>query len=210
MRLVAAHGQRVEDDVRRLFLTLLLMMFAGFGWRLEAALAGPDVDHEYSALVATAKGDPQHVDFARLRELYAKSSFYRKDASDPMNLRVPGATPSADAIEKFVSDNYGLLSTHIVAVDLLKYGKDTPAFTEHLTAATMIFAAIAKEGDGQSAKTAFKVLAISEEYDICALMRVHVDEQAVMTQDGTSYDVLTVTGGKGDKHELWFDISAFY
>ena len=59
--------------------------------------AGEADDARYRQLVAAAKANPDSVDYVELRAVYAKSSFYKGDASDPASFRVARPTPEVAA-----------------------------------------------------------------------------------------------------------------
>ncbi len=184
------------------------------GLALLAAVVRPaaaDADADYLALLAAAKGDPTSIDYTALRAAYAASRFYKGYASDPMNLRVPTVNPTEAEVRTFVNDNFAIWGTPLLALGKLKPASGSAESNLYIKAEVKLFEAIAQTGNGQSAATAWKVLAVSEEYALCMILGVKVETQVTLNQDGRQYDVLNVrlADGRGPI-PLWFDISAFF
>jgi len=207
---VGDSGRQAADPkgmslLRWFFLAVALLLV----FRPDLALADEEVDKAYVALVEAARQNLDAADFGKLRELYAKSSFYKGDASDGRDLLI--GHPSPDQVQKFLRENYGSIGAHLRAIDLLGYRKGTPEFKQEAFAAFKLFDVVKQSADGLSPETSYKVLAISEEYAICLILGLKVNRQSVVDRNGTSYDVLEVAQpGDSTTKQLWFDISAFY
>jgi Domain of unknown function (DUF4919) len=178
---------------------------------LAVAPAIADADADYLALMAAAKADPNFIDYRALRAAYAASHFYKGYASDPAILRVPNSNASEAEVRKFVDNNFPIMGTPGLAFSKLKPAPGSPEADFYRKASGKLFEVIATSGNGKSAATAFKVLAVSEEYDLCATLGVKVLRQRVVNQDGRVYDVLEVTfpDGQGPV-PIWFDASPFF
>lgn len=61
-------------------------------------------------------------------------------------------------------------------------------------------------GDGKSAKSAFVVRSVDDEYAIVALMDADVKEQALVNEKGSAFDVMEVELEDGTKDTIWFNI----
>jgi hypothetical protein len=66
--------------------------------------------------------------------------------------------------------------------------------------------------DGKSAKTAYVVINVAEEYALLRALGLNRGDQALRTEDGHKFDVLTVTDPKNNdqKREVWFNIDAVW
>jgi len=65
-------------------------------------------------------------------------------------------------------------------------------------------------GDGKTAKTAYYVMNIDEEYRVMRAFDYSVSVQSLMRVDGQSYDLLAGKDDKGKTVELYFNICAFF
>jgi hypothetical protein len=68
-----------------------------------------------------------------------------------------------------------------------------------------------QQTDGASAERAFKVKSVPEEYEIVHALGLESKMQALVSDHGRMYDLLTVTDPKtGRERQLWFDINSFF
>jgi uncharacterized protein DUF4919 len=68
-----------------------------------------------------------------------------------------------------------------------------------------------QQTDGASAERAFKVRSVREEYEVVHALGLESKEQALVSNHGGMYDLLTVTDPKtGRERQLWFDINSFF
>lgn len=65
-------------------------------------------------------------------------------------------------------------------------------------------------GDGKSARTAFKVGSIAEEYQLLRALGLRLETQSLVTQD-KPYDRMAVIDIRtGERRDVWFDVSSFF
>lgn len=174
-----------------------------------AARADEADDTRYRQLVAAAKADPNGVNYAELRAAYAKSSFYKGNASDPSSFRIE--KPTAEAAVAFVDENFAIIGAHTYLLPL--FPRDTLAM--HIQVAAGLVTALLKGGiRGLTPETAIKVLTVSEEYDLMGLLKVKPNGQALVERNGTPYDRLSVTKTAPDgapfNFDLWFDLTDLF
>jgi hypothetical protein len=145
-------------------------------------------------------------DFLEMRELI----YNHKDYS-PYNLNV-------EKIEKFYLDEkyqevfelYGqdwpnlLLSprVHMILSNISKMINDKQKTEFHQAAAYIIVDLITKSGDG-SAELPYKVLRISDEYDVLSALQEEKESQKLFLDEGRAYDVINTLSGK----MIYFDIT---
>jgi hypothetical protein len=170
-------------------------------------------DGLYLSMVAQAKKAPESIDYAKLRQLYAASRYYKKDASDANNLvagtLLGGAKPSVEETKTFIDDNFVILTAQLLALDPTISAVGTPEHDMHLRVARQLVQAILAGGDGKSAPTAMHVLTVGEEYPMMSYLHVKLNVQALREDNGKAYDVMSCTDASGKPVDLWFDISAF-
>lgn len=71
-------------------------------------------------------------------------------------------------------------------------------------------AKIYQSGDGQSAKSAFKVSSVAEEYELLGALGLRVTTQSLIML-AKPYDKMTVRDIQtGETRDVWFDISKFF
>ena len=65
-------------------------------------------------------------------------------------------------------------------------------------------------GDGKTAKTAYYVMSIPEEYRVMRELGFTTSMQSLLSIDGQSFDLLKGTDEKGNSVEVFFNICAFF
>src|SRR5215207_5010368 len=97
---------------------------------------------------------PRGADFAKLRESYASSKFYRRYEFDPAKIlaaKVLGrAEPSQASIRQYVRDNFALPGAHLIAIGKLGLKVGTPEFEMHKVVHVKLLEAIVSTGKGLS------------------------------------------------------------
>jgi len=72
-------------------------------------------------------------------------------------------------------------------------------------------AALLAKSDGSTRAAAIKVRSVDEEYRILAALGLRPKSQALISDAGGTYDLLTATDPRtGAERQLWFDISSFF
>ncbi len=69
---------------------------------------------------------------------------------------------------------------------------------------------IVSSGDGLSAKTAFKVMCVRDEYEILKVLGLQFTKQALVSEDKKPYDVMSVKENEYEIEKVYFDISSFF
>jgi hypothetical protein len=193
-------------------LGLACLVLAGAA-RAQAPAAGD----AYARLVAQAEAGDPGADFRALRFAWLDSA-ERRAAPDPSAARkaMHDAATAADnpkvrdAAERVIAARYTDLEAHMMrrlACLALQDGgcADHERFVEF-----GMLKSILDSGDGKSAATAWHVASIDEEYFVMSIARATLKQQALVSQDGRTFDHLTVTTADGTDKAMWFDITDFF
>jgi hypothetical protein len=95
---------------------------------------------------------------------------------------------------------------HFLAMISYKHlGRQADSDKEHAMLDSF-FQSIIKSGDGKSAATAWFTVNVHEEYLVIRLLLgMNLKSQSLSTQNGHSYDEMTVTDDAGKESKLWFN-----
>lgn len=171
----------------------------------------------YSVLVARARNG-EMVDFTALREAYARSAGY-----DPYGDRI-----MADREAMLTAFNHGdcdAVAAHaqqILAADFIhadahlllgtcreRQGDDAGAGRE-FTITHALLDAIIGARDGTTPATAFEAVEIFDEYSVLGVLGLTPGRQALVNENGHSYDRFEVTSAHGDKILVYFRIDDLF
>lgn len=194
---------------------LLLALFVWFAGRSCYALDDPKMAHaKYDELAAkVARGDLK-VDWRELRlaarvgEVFgdydpleankrAKASYDKGDYEEALR--------TAREIEQHsVADG----QAHVTAMNsLIVLGRKSESDRE-LRILQALLESITNSGNGKSAKTAWFVVGIQEEYVYMYALHVTLKDHRTVKQDGHYYDAVLVTDQSGKDAVLWFNTDA--
>jgi hypothetical protein len=177
-----------------------------------AGVAHPALAADYDALVAQARQGK--VDHAALRLAYAESKSYDGYNTDLMSLRGPFQKAFADgdcegAIrqgEAILEKNYVYIDAHMVLGACHRRLGRAEQAEHHTATARGLIQAIAATGDGKTPETAFVVISVAEEYIVLMTRGLTKVQQALVTKDGRSYDLMTAQNQSGGTEQLYFNI----
>lgn len=195
------------------FLALIFITIAIPVSAQEAAVS--DIDQQYLQMLEQAKSMPENYDFAAVRAIYPKTSFfnpygtfYKKEVHELFGHLKAGQSGAEEVLNTYLRNNFPLPEVHtrylsnyntLGKQDLVKF---------HEWAAKGFMKALFDTGNGVDAARSFDVLNISEEYLIARGYISDQPEQSLRQQDGRIYDVLTGTEkDAGKKIDIWFDIT---
>jgi hypothetical protein len=168
----------------------------------------------FAAMIAKLKGGNTKIDFKALRMSSVDSKSddagqpdreeYKK-AVDAYNAKKFKAAIAAG--EKALEQGYLGIDTHMLLAVSYRESGDTAKFDFHKAVYLGLVNSILSSGDGKSAKTAYVVIDVAEEYAILRALELNRGDQALRNEDGHKYDLLTVTDPKnGEKRSVWFNI----
>ena len=170
----------------------------------------------YDALVAKAEADGLSVDYTQLRVAYAAS-----DRDDPLGLSIDQnislmmkAMTADDCVRALESSDRVLkasfinLLAHLVRSECLNKQGELARAAREDTIISGLRDSIFLSGDGASAKTAFIVVTFDEERFVLSAKGLEETQQALLRDDGHSYDVVEGKSKDGAKTAVYFQIDA--
>jgi hypothetical protein len=153
---------------------------------------------EYDELIARVKRSDASVDFGHLRTLATELDSYTAVSGGASRGAMNAALQAGDfksalqLAQKDLDGNYLDIDAHIVAMVAADKLGDAERTAHHRYVAKGILDSIFKSGDGKTPETAFKVIAVNEEYAVVRVLGFQPSEQALHHAGGHDYDVLTV------------------
>jgi hypothetical protein len=189
---------------------------AAFGQKpaATARLDGKPDKSEYRQLLEKVKAGDNSVDFVKFRAAYLDwvldecnvsdaphrddmvKAFEAKDYKTAVSLALP--------VLDYEYANRGLHLAVANAYDQLGE-KEKARF--HTGVADRLMKGLLASGDGKSAKTAFRVHSIREEYVVMRELGYQVKSQALRAESDRTFDVLSGSNSEGKTASLYFDIT---
>ena len=173
---------------------------------------------DYKQLLERVKKSEHTVDFKELRMSYTETSDY--DAYGPSQelLRTMFTAfndkkykQAIDQAEKIFAKDYVCIDAHMVSAEAYGALNDKEKSDYHRYVAEGLIDSILKSGKGRSIETAFVVITTGEEYTILRLNGLKPTGQALLHQNGHSYDRLSAIDPKtNEKSEFYFQIDKIF
>lgn len=193
-----------------LFLTLCLACLTG----IHAQKPDPAKDDAFATMVTKLKAGDTSIDFKALRMSSVDSKAedagqpdrdeYQK-AVDAYNSKKYKAAISAG--EKALQQGYLGIDAHMLIAVAYRESGNNEKFDFHKAVYLGLVNSILAGADGKSAKTAYVVIDVAEEYALLRALGLNRGDQALRTEGGHKYDLLTVTDPKSNQtREVWFNI----
>jgi hypothetical protein len=168
---------------------------------------------EYGKLLADLRGGNTQIDFLRLRMSWVTSPEREHAVNVSATQKVmftamqgkdyAGALKAAEAV---LDGEYVNIEAHMVASMAAKQtGADDKA-DFHRAVVTGLLDSIRHSGDGKSAKTAWVVINTHEEYSMLRAFGLRPAGQALIHQDGHSYDQMKATEQDGTEQTFYFNV----
>lgn len=174
---------------------------------------------DYITLRDKIRGGDVTVDFVKFRHSYMD---WLKDPCNK-NTEAPDREKMVEAFDnkkwaeaaergsKVLDYEYGNRGLHNAVAEAYEKSGDTKKSEFHKTVAKKIFEALLKSGDGESPKTAYRVMSIREEYVIMSELGYKVSMQALVSdKEYGMFDVLTGKNEEGKTAEKYFNIDFFF
>lgn len=168
----------------------------------------------YAQLLAKLKNGDTSIDFKELRLSSVESDDADTGEAD-RDLRrklfeAYDAKNYKDAIkagEAALKSGYLDIETHLVMALANREAADVKKFEFHKAVYLGLLNSILASGDGKSAKTAFVVINVGEEYAVLNALELKRGSQSLQNVDGHKYDVLNVTDTKtNERKDVFFNI----
>lgn len=195
-----------------LFFSLAIFSFA------QKPEVKSETQSDYVQMVEKAKKGDSTVDYVKFRAAYLDW------VNDECNkTEAPNRDKMVEAFEKkdwakaaelgeIVLD-YEFVSRglQLAVAEAYKQLKNAEKEKFHTEIAQKLLKAMLDSGDGKTAKTAYKVHSIREEYVIMRELGYQVGMQAlVFDKEYGAFDILSGTNAEGKKGEFYFDINSFF
>jgi hypothetical protein len=165
----------------------------------------------YAALLERAKkGDPT-LDFKELRLAYTETPDYSpyggdRDTRQKMfaALKAKEFDLAVESAEKILATNFVEINAHFVAYVAHRESGRAEKATFHQLMFDGLVKSITGSGDGKTAETAFVVISTDEEYTLFNVLGLRPAGQALITQNGHSFDRMTATNPKTNETVVYF------
>ena len=169
---------------------------------------------EYATLLARVQSGDVSIDFTQLRFAYMESP-ERQNAKDASRQRdeMLKAMKEKD-YKKAISNADLVLESDFVDLDAHRVeqvayeelqNQEKAAF--HKAVVQGLLRSIMDSGDGKTAKTAYVVITVHEEYIVLQVLGLRPSQQSVVHQNGHSYDVMeTLKRDSNETVTLYFNV----
>jgi hypothetical protein len=166
----------------------------------------------YPTLVDSAIANPFEADYTALRLTHAKSSAYDPYGDDDglMKLRDLIKAKEFEVATEVAKTQYRRLFHdplfHYYAFIVWAEIEDEEMADIHSFYYTKLIKSVMSSGDGKSAKTAYHVINISEEYRVLEYLELEILEQNLLEVSGHSFDKITAKDADGKTKDIYFNI----
>jgi hypothetical protein len=176
------------------------------------ALSTKQADLLYPTVVDSAIANPLDTDYTALRLTHAKSSAYDPYGDDDglMKLRDLIKAKEFEVATEVAKTQYRRLFHdplfHYYAFIVWAEIEDEEMADIHSFYYTKLIKSVMSSGDGKSAKTAYHVINISEEYRVLEYLELEILEQNLLEVSGHSFDKITAKDADGKTKDIYFNI----
>jgi hypothetical protein len=165
----------------------------------------------FALLLERAKKSDATLDFKELRMAYTETTDYSPYGGDRETRQKMFAALNAkefdsavESAEKILAKNFVEINAHFVAYVAHRESGRTEKATFHKFMFDGLVKSITGSGDGKTAETAFVVITTDEEYTLFNILGLRPAGQALITQDGHSFDRMTATNPKTSETVVYF------
>jgi len=165
----------------------------------------------YATLLERAKKSDPTLDFKELRFAYTETKEYSPYGADRDSRGKMFAAINANEFDKALESAEQILARNFLDLNgqfgaYVAHGElkhpDKSAFHKYMFVG--LLKSIQDSGDGKTPATAFVVISTDEEYVLFNMMGFRVTDQALVNQDGHSYDRMTATNPKTNETVVYF------
>lgn len=180
-------------------------------WSLAVSVAAA-ASEPYDGMVARLKSGDAAVDYRALRDAYAESAGYQPYGAtrDELKRALHDAFNAQDCpkvlidADRVLNEIYIDIEAHLLSARCFERGGEQAKAGFHRAVAKGLMDSIVASGDGKTPKTAFVVVAIDEEYAVLSALRWRLVEQALIDDDGHSFDRMSVKSANSDETTVLF------
>ena len=175
--------------------------------------------HPYDTILQRLQTRYDSINYDELRKAYTRTPEYSpyNDRSvtmyrDKMIAALNQKDSAISYAESALNINFLNIEAHMVVHEARLALDDREEAIKHRHIADSLLNSVLNSGDGQTAKTAYRVISVQEEYAvICALGGRTVKQVLVNDGEGRFYDVHEIVRpGLDDKEQIFFDVSMPY
>jgi hypothetical protein len=166
---------------------------------------------KYAALLDRVKKSDATVDFKELRLAYTETPDYSPYGGDRDTRQKMFAALNArefdqavESAEKILAKNFVEINAHFVAYVARRELGQAEKSTFHKFMFDGLVKSITGSGDGKTAETAFVVISTDEEYTLFNVLGLRPTGQALVSQNGHSFDRMTATDLKTTETVVYF------
>jgi hypothetical protein len=198
---------------------VLLILSLNFYSQTGTTPAGTDqAGAVYDQLLAKLKGGDTKIDYKALRAAFTDTKGFGPLGGDPRGLSEMAGMiddkkykEAIKAAEAKLKTNYVDIDAHLVCAIAHRELKDTAKADFHKAVYLGLINSIMSGADGKSAKTAYHVIAITEENAVLRVLGLRKDGQSLVNDDGHKFDVIDVTDPKTKvTSEIYFNIDLLW
>lgn len=195
-------------------IALFVICSAVFAISISAQVQQSGQRQSYDSLLSKLKGGDLTIDFRSLRFAFADQTATEARAADPREhiamlkllneKNFKEAVKMAEAIHK---SNFVDMNSHIVAAMAHEGLRDPKKSKYHEAVYLGLVNSILNDGDGNSTKTAYKVISVAEEYVLLNALELKRGTKEVENADGSVFHVLTaIDKASNEPVKLYFNI----
>jgi hypothetical protein len=193
---------------------LLIFTFSDAAQTIRTTFVESNLKPSYNDLLIQLKGGDVNIDFKALRMKYTETKEYSPKGLDPQTrdrmykaINEKKFEEARSIAETVLKTDYVDLSAHLVAGMASEALGDTAKFEFHKAVFTGLMSSIVDGADGTSAKTAYQVISIPEEYAVLDYFKLKSSGQSLANDPGHKYDVLTVTeANSSETAKMYFSV----
>jgi hypothetical protein len=172
-----------------------------------------DAPPGYDALLAQLKNGFTDIDYGQLRAAYAATPgydpYYRGGDDQKQLTEALKASDCArvvSAANRLLDTNFTNITAHVYAASCARKLKDESSAQYHRKVAQGLLTSIARSGDGQSAQSAYVVVAVDEEYAFLSTAGYRVKGQSLVQYGPHECDAIEVVDGSGAQKTVYFNV----
>jgi hypothetical protein len=195
--------------------SVLILVCAAFSVSAATAGKADEAKATYLKLVLQAETGDTSVDFQALRKAAFEGSVagnfdvQARELVAMKALQMKQWSAALTEAKEVIQHDFSSMDAHFVAfIASRELGKDEDAKKQD-TLVRGLVGSILRSGDGKSAKTAWTVYRVHEEYFVLRVLGLTPGSQGYSKSDGHSFDHLTSHDPQtGKDRELWFNVDA--
>jgi hypothetical protein len=195
-----------------LFMLVLLSVVASSSTQDPTKKSAQDSPkRSFALLLERAKKSDATLDFKELRMAYTETADYSPYGGDRETrtkmfaaLNAQEFDSAVESAEKILAKNFVEINAHFVAYVAHRESGRAAKATFHKFMFDGLVKSITSSGDGQTAETAYVVITTDEEYTLFNILGLRPAGQALITQNGHSFDRMTATNPKTNETVVYF------